>query len=635
MPIDLNTVLHFSIVAVLFFTASLLISTIITKQLITWLPKMGLVDQPGGRHIHTHATPKGGGIGFIVATLFCTTIVSIIFCPESGELTFPLCPSSTLKVSLAIIAISFIGFLDDRYNISAKLKLLGQIAVASYCWTIGYQFNSIFGMQLPTFLSYCVTVFWIISFINAFNLIDGLDGLAAGLSIISAGTLAIFFIIHGNMPAALFLIVLMGGLIGFLIYNFHPAKLFMGDTGSMVLGLIFAVSGLVSADKTATLTSLLIPVLAAGVPFFDVILAIWRRLAKRWLLKFQGISGDSKVMGADKEHLHHRIMNHAAGSQRKTVTIIYALAVAFAVLSLLLVFIQSKSQGVTYLLIFAVVIALVRATAYVEFHNSTMAIFHGLRKPSRGMLIQMLHPVYDIAVLLGSYTFIHKLFHEALGGLQFEELKWYQAILTHALAPIGLMLIYKTYKILWQRASGYEYMLLVRSLILGFFSATFFSVIYGLREPNLFLIKEFCFSSMSLLLILGQRMMLRYLKTLMYHSSIRTAGHLDQTEKILIYGAGRHFRYFIDTLLLTQMHDQCHISAVIDDNAFMQGMHVSGFRVDGTVHDIAAIHQEKPFSKIVVTAELNKTHLDLLNETAKSLNIPVVKWQVAETEIEL
>lgn len=634
MAIDISTALHFSIIAVTFFLVSLSISLIITKKLIIWLPKWGLIDQPGGRHVHTHATPKGGGIGFIIATLATAIITSFLLCNHDSTSIFMSCPSKTIHISVACIAIAFVGFLDDRYNISAKIKLLAQIAIASYCWAIGYQFSSMFGIQLPTIVSYCATVFWIISFINAFNLIDGLDGLAGGISLISAGTISIFFLINGNYHAGLFMITLMGGLIGFLRYNFHPAKLFMGDTGSMFLGLIFAITGLIS-NKTATVGSLLIPVLAAGVPFFDVTLAIWRRLAKRWLMKLEGVEGDSKVMGADKEHLHHRIMETGARSQRKTVLIIYGIAASFAVLSLLLIFVRNKSEGITYLLIFSVVFAIVRATAYVEFHNSTMAIFHGLRKPSRSMIIQIIHPVYDVFVLIITYLAFHYLFSSALPDTQFEGLKWHQSILTHALAPIGLMMITKTYRIIWQRASGYEYMLLVRTLLTGFLVATLFSSIYGVKQTNLFFIKEFCFASASLLLILGQRMMLRYIKTMMYHSSLKSTGHLDKSEKILVYGAGRHFRYFIDTILLSKSQNRPHISAVIDDNPLMQKMHVSGFKIEGSVHDIEKLYERNPFSKIVVTAQLDTIHCDLVRETSKKLNVPIVIWQVREKEVKI
>lgn len=634
MQFDLGVVLNFSIVASVFLVSTILVSAFLTKRLITLLPKFGLVDVPGGRHIHKDMTPKGGGLSFILTTGLCAILIILLVPPQRRAFFL----SSRMAVFYFVVGglvISLIGFLDDKYDISPKIKLFAQIIVASFSWYVGFKFNSIFSFELHPIISYCVTVFWIISFINAFNLIDGLDGLASGISMISAGTLAIIFFINGNPGVALFLIILMGALIGFLIYNFHPAKIFMGDTGSMFLGYTFAIICLVSVNKTATFTSILIPVLATGVPFFDVILAIWRRLGKRWLLKIEGKDEKSKVMGADKEHLHHRIMSRA-GSQRKTVTIIYSISVIFAVMAIVLYTMESKSKAMAYLFLFTIVAILVRSVAYIEFHNSGKALVHGLHKPTAGNLLLILHPLYDSVVICASYVFFYKIFSYAVGHGSFELFSWFQGMIIHALPLMFVFFISGMYKIVWQHASGFAYMKVLRLVAFtSLFVVIFLTAVSDIKWPLIFLLKEYCFVSMALFLILGERMIIRYFKTMVYHTLIKRHLYDDNVERILVYGAGRHFRYLVDTLQARQLEYECCISTVVDDNTFMQGRHVAGFLVDGTIDDIEMIYEKKPFGKIMVTCDLLQENLCKIKAISDKHSISVVKWNVSENEVSL
>lgn len=634
MQFDLGLVLNFSIVASIFLIITIIVSAFLTKRLITLLPKLGLVDIPGGRHIHKNMTPKGGGLSFILTTGLCAILIILLMPPQRRAFFL----SSRMHVFYFIaggFVISLIGFLDDKFDISPKIKLFAQIGVASFSWYVGFKFNSIFGFQLHPIISYGITVFWIISFINAFNLIDGLDGLASGVSVISAGTLAAIFFISGNPGVALFLIILMGGLIGFLVYNFHPAKIFMGDTGSMFLGYTFAIICFVSVNKAATFTSILIPVLATGVPFFDVVLAIWRRLGKRWLHKLEGKNEESKVMGADKEHLHHRIMDRA-GSQRKTVTVIYSISVIFAVLAIVLYNMESKSKAMAYLFLFTVVAVLVRSVAYIEFHNSGKVLVHGLHKPSAGNLVLILHPIFDSIVICASYVCFYKVFSYAVGHGEFESFSWFQGMVIHALPLMFVFFVSGVYKIVWQHASGFAYMKVLRLVAFtSLFTIVFIAVISEIKWPLIFLLKEYCFVATTVFLILGERMIIRYFKTMIYHTSIKRHLYDEGVERVLVYGAGMHFRYLVDTLQARQLEDESCISTVIDDDTFMQGRHIAGFAVDGTLDDIEMIYGKKPFDKIMVTCELTPANLRKLKKISNQFSIPVVKWDVSESEVSL
>ena len=282
------------------------ISLLLTKICVHVLPLIGLNDVPGGRHIHSKTTPKGGGIA--IAMAFLGTWALFHFSPW-GYFIGTLGKDVLWKLSTPIAVLIVIGIIDDKYSIRARYKLIGQIIVGAITWVYGFQMTDIFGIHLNAWTSAFVTVFWIVGFINAFNLIDGMDGLAAGLAIVSSVCMASIFAFQHAPMNTVVVLCLAASCLGFLKYNFHPASIFMGDTGSMFLGFIFAIMGILASAHAATASAVLIPILASGVPVFDTILAIWRRVTKRLEMTIDG-NGEAKeqgVMQGDADHLHHRI----------------------------------------------------------------------------------------------------------------------------------------------------------------------------------------------------------------------------------------------------------------------------------------------------------------------------------------
>ena len=241
------------------------ISIILTKLCIGILPALGMIDRPNDRNIHTKPIPVGGGIAIIFATLFA--LLAYLFGPYF-EYTYNSLDVNFL-ISLGIpILVLFVGCLiDDRYRLRARYKLIIQVIVAIICWINDIAFTSLFGIILSEQLSFLFTVIWIVAFINAFNLIDGIDGLAAGLGAISSFCMASVFVLNGVMAETILMLCLGCACLGFLKYNFHPARIFMGDTGSMFIGFIIAITGIISSYKAATFSAVLIPILAGGVPF--------------------------------------------------------------------------------------------------------------------------------------------------------------------------------------------------------------------------------------------------------------------------------------------------------------------------------------------------------------------------------
>lgn len=300
---------------------------VLTPLVIQFAYKIKAVDQPNYRKVHQKAMPRIGGLAIFGAFL----IGYFVLMPEDEHAVY---------ILLGAILIILTGFLDDILNITPKAKLLGQLAAAGIVIYGGLQVTFItlpvIGVIEFGYFSIPITLLWIVGITNAINLIDGLDGLAAGVSTIALIAMAVMAAIMGDVFVMGVALVLAASAIGFLFYNFHPAKIFMGDTGSLFLGFMISVLAL-SGFKNVALISFIIPVLMLGVPVSDTFFAIIRRIRLK-----------QPISAPDKSHLHHRLI--AVGfSHRQTVIIIYFIAILFGVTAIL--FSQATVWGAVVLLI--------------------------------------------------------------------------------------------------------------------------------------------------------------------------------------------------------------------------------------------------------------------------------------------
>ena len=249
--------------------------------------------------------------------------------------------------------IAIVGVLDDKYQLPAKVKLLGQIFAA--CVLVAFDIriewlNNPFGGYFylnEWFISIPLTIFWVISFTNVVNLIDGLDGLAAGVSAIASMTVILVAVQMGYYHIAVMTAALAGGIIGFIRYNFNPATIFMGDTGSMFIGYMLAAISVYGAVKTAATVALIVPAIALGLPIMDTAFAIMRRY-----------SNGRPIFQLDKGHLHHRLL--AMGmNQKQAVLLMYAITAVLGIAAVL----WAEFDGFYAALIIAVIITAVAVGA--------------------------------------------------------------------------------------------------------------------------------------------------------------------------------------------------------------------------------------------------------------------------------
>ncbi len=320
--------IYVSLIVALF--ASILLTPLVKRLAF----RIGAVDAPNYRKVHSRIMPRLGGLAIFLSFL----IGLLILRPDSQYIV-------AIVIGATLIIIT--GVLDDMYEISAKAKMLGQLAAAGiivFYGGIQIEFITLpFGGELEFgFLSIPVTILWIIGITNAINLIDGLDGLAAGVSTIALITLSVMAFIMSNFFVLAVAALLACSTIGFLFYNFHPAKIFMGDTGALFLGFMIAVLSLLGF-KNITMVSFIIPVIMLGVPISDTFFAIVRRVRNK-----------QKWSDPDKSHLHHRLID-IGFSHRQTVLIIYGIAAMFGLFAI--IFSMAKIWG-AILLVTVILIAL-------------------------------------------------------------------------------------------------------------------------------------------------------------------------------------------------------------------------------------------------------------------------------------
>ncbi len=315
---------------------------ILTPGVILLARVTGAVDQPDARKVHTVPIPRIGGIGIYLAFMSAIAFVTAIT-PFQGE---TLRTITGLLISGTLMFL--VGIIDDYKNLPAKIKLLGQI-IAAGVLVVGYDvrvdfITNPFGDYIYLeWLAVPATLFWLVGLTNTVNLIDGLDGLAAGVSALAAATIFLVAMEQNFFLITIFMAAIAGAAFGFLFYNTNPARIFMGDSGSLFLGFMLASISIIGAVKSAATIALIVPILALGIPIFDTTFAILRRFI-----------GGQPIFKPDKGHLHHRLLK-LGFTQRQAVFLMYVIS---AILGLSAIALTEVNSTIAIMILIAVVISI-------------------------------------------------------------------------------------------------------------------------------------------------------------------------------------------------------------------------------------------------------------------------------------
>ena len=374
---------------------------------------VGAVDLPAGdRKIHAQATPRLGGAAIFFPVLLVVCLAMRYFPPED-----PLLDAWQLVALVsACAAVFLIGLYDDIRGCAPVAKLIVQVGAASVVYLSGIGIGRIstpFGGDLSVgVVAYPLTLLWIVGLSNGMNLLDGIDGLAAGVSAMGALTILVVALGQGSSEVVLIAAALLGSLLGFLVFNFPPASIFLGDCGALTVGFLLAVMPIVGNQKTATAVTLLVPIIALGIPIFDTTLAVIRRTVR-----------GKHPFDPDRQHIHHRLL--ALGLTQRQVTLnLYA---ASALLTLLAIFMSNASRIGALMILLAVGAAGVVALRQIgadEFRELWGRFRHGERRRRpprrRSILVRNTVPLLDRCETLDA---VESLLEDVRKELEFEALR--------------------------------------------------------------------------------------------------------------------------------------------------------------------------------------------------------------------
>jgi UDP-GlcNAc:undecaprenyl-phosphate GlcNAc-1-phosphate transferase len=340
------------------FLASSATAAVLTPAVRNLAHRCGWLDHAlTSRKIHGKPIPRLGGLAIVLA--FFAPLVALLFVNSGVGSQFYAMPRRAFGLFAGGLAIAALGVLDDLRGTGAKTKFLVQFAVAGAMYWLGYRIDVLanpFGPDIQLgLLGLPFTLLWIAGVINAMNLIDGLDGLAGGVALIAVVTTFVLAAKGGGAPLmVLFTAALAGAVLGFLFYNFNPASIFLGDTGSLFLGYVFAVLSLQSLQKGATAVIVLAPLLALGFPILEVGLTFVRRAL---------VSGMASVLRADHEHIHHRLIARGM-THRNAVLTLYVACIGLGGFAFLAVLANGQGKALLVAIVATAIIAGVRALGY-------------------------------------------------------------------------------------------------------------------------------------------------------------------------------------------------------------------------------------------------------------------------------
>jgi len=346
------------------YLGSTLLALVITPLVIIIARYFKVVDTADIRKVHSRSIPRIGGVA-IFASAMCLMVPILFLQNVIGEPTRDIMLRLIVMFSAASL-IFVIGLIDDIKGLRARIKFYTELIAAIAVCAIGIRIKSVaigdwLRLDLGLF-SWPITILWITGITNAINLSDGLDGLAAGISAMACAVIAIFAVYSGQIIMAIIMLALLGSLTGFLFYNFNPAKIFMGDCGSLFIGFTISTSSVMCSTKSPTLVGLALPVLALGIPIFDTLFSILRRFMER-----------RSFFSPDRRHFHHKLLDMGL-AQRQGVIIAYVVTLLAAGLGMFMMVTRDINTLVVFGCVLLLLLLLFRVVSSVRLQGAIAAL---------------------------------------------------------------------------------------------------------------------------------------------------------------------------------------------------------------------------------------------------------------------
>ena len=612
--------------AVVFF--STLVATLLLTPLVREVNRrLGLVDHPDPRRINKVPIPRGGGIAVVAGVL----APYAVFHFATGRPWVQGVPDATAYRLMALsLATALAGLADDAVSLRPRVKLALQVAVAALVWAwAGLGFRALWP-SLPAWADCLLTVFWVVGAINAFNLIDGLDGLATGLALIAVVGMCGALFLSRNPQATLFYFALMGGFLGFLCYNYNPASVFLGDSGSMFLGFVIAVLPLVSQAPDSFMVSVGVPLLAMGVPVFDTSLAILRRVLKRFLP--EGGGGGGTVMTADSDHLHHRILRSFGLNQRKATLALYAFAACCVSVGLVAIWLESRAAGLW--------LAALALAAFAMFRDSSIELFYAgrllgglahsgdraVRRRIAGLAVPF-WVFFDMLALAGVYVLCACALRIPLDMRIVRT-----TMLVRVVATFAALVYFRAYRTVWSRAVLSNFVRLLFACAAGAVGGTVF-IYYWPTVPRMRLAAmTLAYAAVSFVALASARVMRSVVRDLFYAIDCSRLRNRRDVSRVLVYGAGLRYRMFRRELVRSASANDRIIVGLLDDDLCLRGRYIGGIRVFGTINQAPEVVNSLNADAVVVACEVSDDWLRVVRRILEPTGVKVTVFSFSERE---
>lgn len=609
------------------------LSLLLTRVMLMVAPTLGLIDQPGERRIHSEPIPRAGGFAIWFTFLIVAGFVVVSSWPKlDGMLSARWYTAFFAGSSLLMIA----GFFDDRGGLAPLVKLTVHVLAPTAFFLIHPVTTSIIPDSWPWIADYLLFTGWAVVLINAFNLIDGLDGLCGGLAAVASVALAGLAFANGRADSGLLLLIMAGAMVGFLKYNYNPARIFLGDAGSMLLGFFLATAATEAVGRKAVVGMILLPIAVAGVPLLDVLLAIWRRGARRVVRQLRGEKIKGGIFDADSDHLHHRMLA-SGGSQRKVAALLQGIAILLATLAFLPMIFGDRVIGFSVVGLLVVALVGVRNLARVEIEQTGNVVHLAIKLPSHRRRVAAVLFVYDLLVL--SIAGIAAILIETnllVRGEEFGKLLRFPILFT-VLGSISLLVV-QIHRRLWVRATMRD-ILSLQFWLMAAAGATF--SIFSMVESSLdwsalritLMAYVFAYSGICL-----PRVALDLMREFGLDAR-HFAAKFAVTEKcwpVVVLGAGDLGTLMVDHLKSSSIdtYPGMRMLGFIDETRVLHGRRLRSFRVLGGLDVVPKLAKESALRGIIVAIDHPRPEmLAELDALANEFDLKIYRWGVALREV--
>ena len=616
----------------LLFFVGLVFTLIVTPYVREMNRRFGMVDKPSPRRINKTPIPRGGGLGLVLVVLMSWVVW--LFARDLGfglQSTEGAATYIRWRFLVLGLGIALLGYADDKYSLKPLTKLAGQIVIAVLLnlWA-GLGFANVFP-SLPGWVDSVMTVFWVLVVVNAFNLIDGLDGLAAGLAFVATIGMAGSLVLLGAYDCIAFHVLFAGALLGFLRYNYNPASVFLGDCGSMFIGFVIASLPLISPAMNSLFISVGVPLLCIGVPVFDTSLAIVRRTVRHQLSQFSSEQvGNDHVMTADVEHVHHRVLRAVNFNQRKAVWLLYGVTAVLVSLALASIAFSSHVE-LMWVVAFGLGITIVfREMASVELLDTgrlLTSLAHDKSLEIRKFRSRWVLPYYmvgDVLALMMAALSV-SVFVENETAFQALKIPFFARVLCVFIA----LAVFQVYRVVWSRATVTNYLWLLGACVAGTSVAAVLLSHTGVGGEYP-VIAALLFLTIAYTLMLFVRLIRAICREVFYEIARFTLRRQKDIVRCVVYGSGLRYHYFQREMVRLADKNTRVIVGLIDDDAMLTGKYIGTVKVYGNINQLPKILEKTRATELVVACELTEKREGIVKQIIEATGVKATYFTFKE-----